>query len=372
MIFVPVDFGLRSHIVYAKFLVCFLILASVAAPAIAQHKMGEYTVESELPRLPVLQQGRTGTCWCFATTSFLETELQRMHKKPIDLSEIYTVRHTIVEKAKNYVAKKGKAPFGEGGLSHDVIAMAREYGLMPQSAYTGLPEGQRTHNHGKIFREIKGLIKGFAKGDGQPTPKWVEAASAIVDSHLGATPKTFKVDGRKMTAQQYATDYLKIPFNDYIEVMSYSYAPFHKNAKLTVRDNWMGYDKYHNVPIDEFMEIFNNALATGYSVAVDIDVSEKTYRPRDGIGLLTEELEKKGAVTQAVRDEMFKTKKTTDDHLLHIVGVAKKDGKRYYITKDSWGKNHGKLNGYRMLSENYIRGKVLAFMIHKDGMPKSN
>ena len=117
--------------------------------------------------------------------------------------------------------------------------------------------------------------------------------------------------------------------------------------------------------------MFNNALQKGYSVAVDIDVSEKTYRAGDGIGTLTDDLEKKGAVTQEVRDAMFKDKRTTDDHLLHIVGVARDEaGKRFYLTKDSWGANHGKLNGYRMLSENYIRAKVLAFMIHKDALLK--
>lgn len=384
-----------------------VILLMIAGATLAQpdtqeaKKIGDFTVIKALPRLPVLDQGNTGTCWCFATTSFLETELKRIHGKDVDLSELFTVRHTTIEKAKAYVddarqlarANRGKKPakaeggpekidetawptrgnepvFGEGGLSHDVIAMARKYGVVPQSAYSGLREGQRRHNHGEMFRSIKGMIDALSKSRRRLSPFWVDAVSGIIDSYLGPAPETFEWEGKQITPKQFADDVLKIPYDDYIEVMSYGYAPFHSRAMLTVRDNWMKYDQYLNVPLDEFMDIFDHALSTGYSIAVDIDVSEKTYKPRQGIGTLSEELEKKGAVTQEVRDRMFKSRDTTDDHLMHVVGVAEKDGKRYYITKDSWGARHGKLSGYRMLSENYIRAKVLAFMIHKDGMPK--
>lgn len=357
---------------YLNSLIIALLLtgAIVAQPT----KMGEWTVVSEFPRLPVENQGMTGTCWCFATTSFLETELQRIHGKTVDLSEMFTVRHTTIEKARRYLEAGGgnKAVFGEGGLSHDVIAMVREHGIVPQNAYTGLQPGDRMHAHGEMFKAVKGMLDAFSKGRRRRvSPKGMNAVAAVVDTYLGATPKEIVVDGKKVTPKQYATDILKIPFDDYIEVMSYSYAPFHQEATLTVRDNWMKYDRYLNLPIDDFMKTFNHALEKGFSVAVDIDVSEKTYSPRNGIGTLTEDLEKEGAITQEVRDAMFKDKRTTDDHLMHIVGIARdKDGKRFYITKDSWGANHGKLKGYRMLSENYIRAKVLAYMIHKDGMPK--
>jgi len=351
-----------------------LIIALLLTGALVaqETKLGDFVVTSQLPRLAVENQGRTGTCWCFATTSFLESELQRIHGKAYDLSEMFTVRNTTIEKAKRYVEAGGKAVFGEGGLSHDVIAMIREHGIVPQESYTGLQEGKQRHSHGGMFRKVKGAIKGFVEENGRRfKKKEAEAVAAVVDGHLGAAPTEVTVDGKKMTPQQYATDFLKIPLNDYVEVMSYSYAPFHQKATLTVRDNWMKYDGYLNVPIDEFMKTFDNALEKGYSVAVDIDVSEKTYRPSDGIGTLTDDLEKQGAVTQKVRDAMFKDKRTTDDHLLHIVGVARNEaGKRFYLTKDSWGKNHGKLKGYRMLSENYIRAKVLAFMIHKDALLK--
>jgi len=345
-----------------------LLLSGIAAAQPA--KMGDYTIVTQVPRLAVESQDNTGTCWCYATTSFLESELERMHGKPVDLSEMFTVRHTYVEKAKRYVVAKGKTVFGQGGLSHDVMAMIREHGIVPQSAYNGLREGQRRHSHGEMERALKGMIDALAKAR-RLSPTWTVAVGAVLDTYMGKAPTTVEVDGKTMSPKQYADDVLKIPVDDYVEVMSYSYAPFHQEAMLTVQDNWMKYDRYINLPIDEFMSTFDNALKNGYSIAVDIDVSEKTYKPGEGIGTLTEDLEKPGAVTQEVRDAMFKDKRTTDDHLLHIVGIAKdKNGKRFYVTKDSWGATHGRLNGYRMLSENYIRAKVLAYMVHKDAMPR--
>ena len=354
-----------------RYFTTLLIVSLLSGTAVGQAtKMGDYTIVSQVPRLAVESQDNTGTCWCFATTSFLESELERLHGKTVDLSEMFTVRHTYVEKAKRYVAAKGKAVFGQGGLSHDVIAMVREHGIVPQSAYDGLRKGQSRHSHSEMERAVKGMIDALAKAR-RLSPAWSGAVGAVLDAYLGEVPKSVKVNGKTMSPKQYAHDELKIPVDDYIEVMSYSYAPFHQEAMLTVQDNWMKYDRYINLPIDDFMSTFDNALKNGYSVAVDIDVSEKTYKPGQGIGTLTDDLEKPGAVTQAVRDAMFKDKRTTDDHLLHIVGIAKNaDGKRFYVTKDSWGANHGRLNGYRMLSENYIRAKVLAYMVHKDALPK--
>jgi bleomycin hydrolase len=332
--------------------------------------IGSFVVESELPRLPVLEQGRTGTCWCFATTSFLETELARIHGKPIDLSEMFTVRASVIEKAKRYVDAKGKAVFGEGGLSHDVIAMVQQYGVLPQDQYSGLPEGSRGHEHSEMFLVIKAVLDKLVE-QRRRSPHWVKAVAAITDGYLGSPPADFEMDGKRMTPVEYARDVLQFPLGDYLEVMSYSYAPFHQEAMLTVDDNWMKYDRYLNLPLDEFMAGFDHALATGFSVAVDIDVSERTYRAPEGVGTLTPDLEAPGAITQEVRDEMFATKRTTDDHLLHVVGVSRDpEGRRYYIAKDSWGIKSGKLQGYRMLSENYIRAKVLAYMVHRDGLPK--
>jgi bleomycin hydrolase len=117
------------------------------------------------------------------------------------------------------------------------------------------------------------------------------------------------------------------------------------------------------------MSNFEAAVRNGYSVAIDLDVSEDTYRPGEGLAQLTADLEKPGAITQEVREQLFMSRKTTDDHLIHVVGIVKdKDGKRLFLAKDSWGANHGRLKGHRVLTENYVRAKVLAYMVHKDAL----
>ena len=354
------------------FLVLLACVTATILPAqgVAQGEgttIGPYKVIKELHREPVLNQGRTGTCWCFATTSFLESEVFRITGKKVDLSEMFTVRNTILEKSQRYVMLDGKTQFGEGGLSHDVIAMVKKYGIVPQEDYTGLVQGQRFYDHGELFKVLEPLVKQFAEG--KRSPLWLRGIAGLVDGYMGTPPSVVNVDGQQMTPQAYATDYLKIPVNDYVEVMSYSYAPFHEKAQLLVPDNWMMDGNYLNLPLDEFMANFEHAIQSGYSVAIDLDVSEQTYKPGKGLARLTDELEKPGAITQKVRDAMFTTESTTDDHLIHVVGVVKdKDGRRLFLAKDSWGANHGRLKGHRVLTENYVRAKVLAYMVHKDAL----
>lgn len=361
----------RRSFVLAAVLFAFLWMPCVRAgaqPATAPAKtIGPYQVIVELPRRPVLNQGKTGTCWSYATTSFLETEVERITGRSVSLSEMFTVRHAIVEKARRYVMLHGKTVFDEGGLSHDVIAMVKANGIVPGDAYTGLVPGQSSHDHSELFKILGDLVKRYAEGP--PDQRWLRGIEGLVDAYLGAPPDAVVVDGLPVTPREYALDHLKIPVDDYVEVMSFSYAPFHQRAQLLVPDNWMMDGNYLNLPLDEFMAIFENALMNGYSIAVDLDVSEDTYRPGEGLAQLPRVLEQPGAITQQVRDRMFETRETTDDHLIHVVGIVRdRNGKRLFLAKDSWGADHGRLQGYRVLTENYIRAKVLAYMVHKDAL----
>lgn len=69
----------------------------------------EFQTINEINCTPVISQGITGTCWSFSTTSFLESEIMWLTGKPIDLSEMYTVRNTYPKKAENYVFRQGRA-----------------------------------------------------------------------------------------------------------------------------------------------------------------------------------------------------------------------------------------------------------------------
>lgn len=381
-----------SRALRAAAVLCLVAAASVAqeggspAPAADAKKFGPFTVVTECDRLPVLNQGSTGTCWSFATTSFLETEAKRLHGKDVDLSEIWWARCAVVEKARRYVRAGGKATFGEGGLGHDLTELMKDYGAMPQSAYTGLPEGQKAHNHGELFVVLTGALKALtgqdkpgaesrpAKKGKEPSAALMRSVEAITDAYLGAPPKSFEVDGKTYDPKTYASEFLGLKPADYVEVMSFGTEPLGGKAKLVVPDNWLDYDQYENVPVDQFMAGLNAALDAGYSIALDADVSEKGFKTMKAVATLDDETEKNPAlVTQAMRDEAFKNGQTTDDHLMHVVGVAKhEDGRRFYLTKNSWGEKAGPYGGYFFLSEAYVRLKALSFMVHRDALKQKS
>ena len=383
-----------SAICLAIFLGGFAVAPSLAQDVATQEKAeasktkskarktedGLFTIDRELENLSVLSQGQTGTCWSFATVSFFEAEILRNRGKSVDLSEIYPVYFTYLLKARRFLEKKGESQFSEGGLSHDLRLVMDEFGIAPQSAFSGLLPGDRAHNHAELSRVTKGFLDALVPAkpkEGQrrrrarkPSKKWETAYRGILNAYLGEVPKTVTVDGKEMTTQEYAREVCGFKSEDYLEVMSNGTKPLWKDASLDVQDNWCRDATYRNVPLEYLMKAMDHAVAKGYSVAVDVDVSEPGFKARKGVATLPEELEKPGAVTQEIRDEMFKTKKTTDDHLMHVVGTAKDaKGQVFYVVKNSWGKI-GPYQGYMFMSRPYMAAKMLAFMVHKDGLPK--
>jgi bleomycin hydrolase len=386
--------------------------AGGAAAAPDAKVFGPFTIVRDCERLPVLAQGSTGTCWSFATTSFLETELKRINKQEVDLSEIWWARCATIEKARRYVEANGQATFGEGGLGHDLTELVQLYGAVPQSAYTGLREGQKNHSHGEMFKVLTGALDSAigktkaaepaATGGAQSKPasrpakrkasaSLMRAVEAITDSYLGAPPTTFEVDGKTYDPKSYAAEFLKIAPGDYIEVMSFGTEPLGGKAKLVVPDNWLQNDQYENIPVDQFMAGLNAAIEAGYSIALDTDVSESGFNPLKGeatletkpkknatpeeeaaVKLLCDAEKNPTLITQEMRDAAFKSGETTDDHLMHVVGVAKHaDGRRFYLTKNSWGAKgpgSGPYGGYIFISEAYVRVKALSIMVHKDAL----
>ena len=339
---------------------------------VTQKRMGDFEILTRAPCLAVLNQGNTGTCWSFATTSFMESEVLRILGHPVDLSEMYVVRCAVREKARRYVMLGGKAVFGQGGLSHDVIAMIKRYGILPAESYPGLRKGQKQHDHTEMFTLVKTVLDKLVETKPSRRSRyWEDAVMGIVDSYLGRVPLGVPTKDGVLSPQQYAKNVLRLPLDDYVEVMSYSYVPFHEKGELLVPDNWLRYDGYLNLPIDEFMAGMINALEKGYTVAADMDVSEKGFDSRKGVARLVRFWEERG-ITQADRDEMFRTGSTTDDHLMHVVGLARgPKGGRYFLTKNSWGEKNGPFGGFIFISEAFMRAKTLAYMVHKDGLPKS-
>ncbi len=353
---------------YSTFLLSF---CTIALPA-----QYTFTVDEHSPYTSVKSQDRTGTCWSFATTSFLESELLRMGKGKYDLSEMFTVRTIYEDKALNYILRQGKANFGEGSLAHDVLRAVEMGGAVPQEVYSGLLPGQTSYDHSEMSAALKGLLDGVLQGK-HPGSRWDDAFRAVLDVYMGAVPQEFSYRGKKYTPKTFA-EKLGIKSSDYISLTSFTHHPFYTSFILEIPDNYSN-GSYYNIPLDELVAAVDKALEAGYTIAWDGDVSEKGFSARHGLAILPEDprrpdlFDKPGPelkVTQEARQEAFMSFFTTDDHLMHIVGLAHdQQGKKYYVVKNSWG-NLGPYGGVIYMSEAYFRMKTVAVTLHKSVFSK--
>lgn len=336
----------------------------------------EFQTIKDISCLPVISQDKTGTCWSFSSTSFLESEIFRIKGQKIDLSEMYTVRETYPKKAYNYVMRQGKAQFGEGGLAHDVINSALEYGLVPENVYTGKTTAA-IHDHSKMVAELETYLKSVVT----TTPfnaQWRDEYNRVLDSYLGKPSSEFTYEGKKYTPKEFAAE-TGLDLSKYITLTSFTQAPFYSKFILDIPDNFAN-GAFFNIPIDEFINNIDTALDKGYTLALDADVSEKTFSSKTGMAVIPanesdatailSEIKPEKVVTQELRQAEFENYNTTDDHLMHIVGKVKdQKGNIYYKVKNSWGKDSGK-DGYIYMSVAYLRLKAISVLLHKDAISK--
>ena len=314
--------------------------------------------------LPVESQGRTGTCWSYATASFLESELIRKGKSDIDLSEMFVARNVYIEKASNYVRRHGKTNFGEGSLSHDLINTINKYGLMPNSAFDGLVTNSEKHDHSELASILKAYLKAVVDNK-KPSQLWRAGYSSILDVYLGDIPNTFQFKGQTYTPKSFAK-YLNLNTDDYINLTSFTHHPFYDSFILEVPDNWSN-GTFYNIPINDLFDVVKDALENGYTIAWDTDVSGDGFDAKKGIA------DEEDVATQELRQEKFNNYLVTDDHLMHITGLVKgSDEKLYFLVKNSWGNEIGldDYKGYVLASENYFKLNTISIMIHKDALPK--
>lgn len=315
---------------------------------------------------PVKSQYKSGTCWSYATTSFVETEILRIDGKEYDLSEMYFVNYAYVNKAKQYLYYHGNNNFGQGGQAHDVTNVIREYGMATIDAFPG-KKTDGVYNHSELAKKLKDdVAKGNKRRKDFDFTAIMDTVKMDLEEYIGATPEKVNFDGKMLSPLQFSKS-VKINPNDYIEISSYTHHPFYKQFVLEVPDNW-SHNLYYNLPVDELMEVMFYALNSGYSVCWDGDVSEKLFQHKNGKADLPEE--QIGKVTQEMRQKTFLNRKTTDDHLMHIVGLSKDSkGRTCFYTKNSWGAESNKYGGYLHMTEDFVRLKTIAFMIHKDALP---
>lgn len=376
--------------------VCALAISAAAQPQKPQTPEYEFTTVKELPITSIKNQYRSGTCWCFSALSFIESEILRTKGIETDLSEMFVVSKSYRDRAVKYVRLDGHLNFAAGSSFGDVLHVIDDYGIVPQEAMPGLKYGTEMPEQSELDAVLKGYVSAVVKNPNrQLTTAWLKGFDGIIEAYQGAYPETFEVNGVTYTPESYR-DYLGIDMADYVNLSSFSHHPFYEEFIIEVPDNWR-WDTAYNLPIDEFMQVMEHAIMNGYTIAWGSDVSEKGFT-RDGIAVLPQEKAKAGAgsdqerwvgkseekpaeevkaelpaevdFTQGMRQDGYDRKTTTDDHGMHIYGIAKdQNGTKYYMVKNSWGES-GKYKGIWYASEPFVKAKTLNIVVHKDALPK--
>ena len=370
-------------------------LALVSAAASAQQTPDyEFTVIKENPITSVKNQNRSGTCWCYSALSFVESEILRTKGKEVDLSEMFVVGKSYRDRAVKYVRLDGHLNFAAGSSFGDVLHVINDYGIVPQSAMNGMNYGSVLPEQYELDAALKGYVSAIASNPNKKlSTAWLNGFDGIVEAYLGEYPETFTVDGKEYTPESYR-DFLGINMDDYVNITSFTHYPFYEQFVIEVPDNWR-WDTAYNLPMDEMMDVMFNAIEKGYTVAWGSDVSETGFT-RNGIAVALAEtkntsgsdqerwvgkadapkeevkvaLPEEVTVTQEMRQEGYDRKTTTDDHGMHIFGLAKdQNGTKYFMVKNSWGET-GKYKGIWYASETFVKFKTLNIVVHKDALPK--
>ena len=387
------------------FLMTALVVSSMSSWLYAQEPVQksdsgyQFTMIKQLPATGVKNQYRSSTCWSYSALSFLESELLRMGKDTIDLSEMFCVRNCLSDKALLYIRWNGKHNFAPGGAPHDVTYVLKKYGMVPESVYTGNTIGEKNPVHGEMDAVLSAVVDAVLKNPNKKlTPVWHKGFNSLLDAYLGDVPQKFTYNGKEYSPQTFASELCLNP-DDYVELTSYTHHPFYSKFIIEIPDNWL-MDEVYNLPLDELMKVIDHSIDAGYTIVWGADVSEKGFSWRNGVAVVPDknapevagmerdkwekmtEAEKdkllfrfdrpmpEKAITQDMRQTEFDNYQTTDDHGMHITGIAKdQNGVKYYLVKNSWGTDGSPYKGYFYASDAYVRLKTMDIMVHKNSIP---
>ncbi|MFP4527307.1 MAG: C1 family peptidase [Candidatus Kapaibacterium sp.] len=315
---------------------------------------------------PPISQGWTGTCWCFSTTSFLESEIKRIHGRDVKISEIYTVYWQYVEKAREYIRTRGESNFAEGSLSSYIFPVWEQYGCVPAAAYTGLPGGREFHDHHLMYSEMMNYLRSVKQENAWNEEVALETIKSIMNHYLGVPPTEITYSGRKMTPMQFYREAVDLKPSDYVNFMSLLEAPYYTKAEYDVPDNWANDSDFYNIPLDDFMKIAKSAIKAGYSMCIGGDVSETGYSAMKEVAMVPAYDIPSRYIDDNARQLRFSNGATTDDHAIHIVGWEDRDDGMWFLIKDSGsGSRNGKNEGYYFYHEDYIKLKIMNITVHR-------
>ncbi|MGD1847342.1 MAG: hypothetical protein ACFB10_18275, partial [Salibacteraceae bacterium] len=314
-------------------------------------------------------QGRTGTCWCFSTTSYFEAEVFRLSGEKVELSELYIVYWEYVEKAREFVRTRGDMFFGEGSETNAVIRMMAAYGAVPASAYEGKPGEQPYHDHAGMFDEMEAYLATLKRDNAWNEDVAIGNIRAILDHYLGAPPTAVTWKGKTMSPVDFRKNVLKIVPEDYVNFMSLMEVPFYQQGEYDVPDNWWNSNAYYNMPLNDFMAALKASVENGYSVAIGGDVSESGYLPNYDIAVVPSYDIPGDRIDDYSRQLRFTNEATTDDHAIHLIGYLQQGEDYWFLIKDSGsGARNGKHPGYYFYHEDYVKLKMMNFTVHKDAV----
>lgn len=322
---------------------------------------------------PPISQGNAGTCWCYSTLSFFESDIYRMNNIKVKLSEPYVVYWEYVEKAREFVRTRGKSNFSEGSESNANNRIMNKYGIIPLDVYTGLIDGRKYHSHAKMFAEMSAFLTSIKANNMWNDELVISTIKNIMNTYIGVPPTKFKVDGKEYTPKTYMTDYLKFDPNDYVDITSMKQDKYWTQVEYPVEDNWWHNAEYYNVPLDVYMEAIDKALDDGYTMSIGGDVSESGFSRYTQCAMIpTYDIPEK-YINEDARQMRFSNKSTTDDHGMHLVGYTTYKGHKWYLIKDSSsGSRNNDENapefGYYFFRADYIKLKMMDFMVHKDAV----
>lgn len=388
---------MKKKILLLALTYAFIFFADYATAQISGSTAYKFNVIKELPVTSVKNQSRTSTCWSFSTLSFIESELLRMGKGIHDLSEMFIVSNSYFDKSEKYIRTGGKINMAPGSSFGDALYVIKHYGIVPEEVMTGLNYGEEIHVHNEMDAALSGYIKAIERNpNGKLSSAWKSGVKGILNAYLGEIPVNFRYQDKEYSPNSFATS-LGINPDEYVSLTSYTHHPFYSSFALEIPDNWR-WDSSYNLPIDELVQVVNNSIEKGYTVLWASDVSEKGFT-RKGIavvpetdtknmsgsdqerwlGLSRNEIDakiyslenvvKEKFVNQEIRQNGYDNLQTTDDHGMHIFGVARENnGDIFYMVKNSWGET-GDYKGIWFVSETFLKYKTMNIVVHKNAIP---